>query len=177
MSKNLATWAWLLTLVALVTSSTLALALFKRARKRRRVYWLAQMRKISTEVVALRTDLSRLMQHVPGRSHWGDERWCDGERKAKELSRSIEQLWGQAPKATRETLWNLIASLRALVIAIGDDPEARGRPARAAIITRRVRDLEPAAHSLESAGLEGWRLFHRVRTPSVLMSLPGWEPN
>lgn len=150
MSKNLATSAWLLTLVALVISSILLLALVKRSRKRRRDYWRAQLRRISTEVVALRTDLGRLMEHVPGRSHCGDERWSDGERKAKELSRSIEELGGQAPKATRETLWNLVASLRALVIAIGDDPEAGGRAARAGIITRRLRDLEPTASSLET---------------------------
>jgi hypothetical protein len=154
-----------LALLALICSGMWLFRIVRRPRERRRRGWRVQLHDACVGVAALSKTLSRLMQHVPEGTHWADDGWSEGERKAEELSRSIERLGTRVPGAAQESLWNLVASLRALVIAIGDDPHARAEPTRADIIKRRLVDLGPATRSLELAqmGSNGrWR-FRRLR--------------
>jgi hypothetical protein len=88
------------------------------------------------------------MQLVPETAGWSDEGWSEGERKAGELARSIEKLNMVAPRADRDSLWELVAVLHSLEIVIGNDPKSRARPSRSEGISHRLADLEAATRSL-----------------------------
>jgi hypothetical protein len=91
------------------------------------------------------------MQLVPEATSWSDEGWSEGERKAGELARSIERLNTVAPRAGRDSLWDLVAVLRSLEIVIGNDPKSRARPSRAEGISHLLADLDAATRSLEQS--------------------------
>jgi hypothetical protein len=160
--------AWIVVSIVGVASGLWILRVIVRARIARRERWREQVLSACRDIEALRTALSRLLHHVPERTHWNDDGWDDGERKAEELCSSIEELGLKVPRRDRDSVWNLIASLRALVISIGIDPRARARPARAAVIRLRLQDLGPMVSSLEG-GL-GRSRWHRSRRASFYPS-------
>jgi hypothetical protein len=137
-----------------LVSLTLGILLFrvvKRVLRRRHDKWRAKAWHICVSVAELRTALGRLLQLVPHTAGWSDEGWSEGERKAGELARSIERLNTVAPRADRDSLWDLVAVLRSLEIVIGNDPESRARPSRAEGIGQRLADLEAATRSFEQS--------------------------
>ena len=141
---------------AVVVAAVLFLVRFmKRKSDRRHRFWLARASDICDKATVLSTALRRLMQHVPDEAHWSDDQWSEGERNAADLSKAIEQIDAAVPKAHRETVWNLVASLRALAITIGGDPKARRHPARPDVIRTRLADLEGAIGSLRATGAHG----------------------
>jgi len=152
LSANLLILGWIFG-VALVVAAILFLVRFmKRKGERRHRCWLARASDICDRATVLSTALRRLMQRVPDEAHWSDDRWSEGERNAVDLSKAIEQIDAAVPKAHRETVWNLVASLRALSITIGGDEKARRHPARPDVIRTRLADLEGAIGSLRAAG-------------------------
>jgi hypothetical protein len=138
-----------LILLALCTLSPFLYQVVKRVLRRRHDKWRVEAWHICVRVAELRTALGRLMQLVPETAGWCDEGWSEGERKAGELARSSEKLNTMAPRADRDSLWDLVAVLRSLEIVIGNDPQSRARPLRAEGISHRLADLEAATRSLE----------------------------
>jgi hypothetical protein len=123
----------------------------KRVLRRRHDKWRVEAGHICVRVAELRAALGRLMQLVPETAGWSDEGWNEGERKAGDLARSIEELNTVTPRADRDSLWDLVAVLRSLEIVIGNDPKSRARPSRAEGISHRLADLEAATRSLEQS--------------------------
>ena len=151
--------AWIAGMAAAVAAGIWIARLVSHSRARRRARWRAKVAHTCREIAVLRGALMGLMQRVPDGSHWEDDDWTKGDGRAQELCKSIEELGAEAPRSSREALWNLIASLRALVVAIGNDPVARSRPVRAEVIRRRLVDLGPAAHSLRATDIGTWTRY------------------
>jgi hypothetical protein len=138
-------------LITISAASAILLFVAMRMWEKRRATWRLRMRHVCAETAALHARLVRLMQSVPSSAQWSDEAWSAGQRQISELAGSTVELSAKTPKGPRrEGLWDLVAVLHALQVAIGDDPDARATPARGPSIQRRLRDLESATGSLEA---------------------------
>jgi hypothetical protein len=135
--------------LALLGPAVCAGLVIRRALVRRRTTGSAQANELCLRATTLRDALSRLMKSVPEGAHWSDEAWAVGEREAEELARRAELLGTKAPRSDRELLFDLVAILRALEVAIGSDATDRSKPSRAEVIGRRLTDLGSAASRIQ----------------------------